>query len=86
MQQIVISSETGKPLYASIEVAASGVLLGAWVGERSIWWVEAKPEETQLSRKLIFRIWEAVNIGWNVRVRFWNKFSKMQTILFSLLL
>lgn len=53
--------ETEKPRYASIEEAQSGVLLGAWIGKRSIWWVEAKPEETQLSKELIFRIWEAVN-------------------------
>lgn len=54
-------SETDKPLYACIEAAASGVLLGAWIGEKSVWWVEAKPGETQLSKKVIFMVWDAIN-------------------------
>ena len=53
--------EAEKPQYASIEDAQSGILLGAWIGEKSVWWVEAKPGETQLSKKIIFMVWAAVN-------------------------
>ena len=58
---VYFPDEAEKPQYASIEEAQSGVLLGAWLGEKSVWWVEAKPGDTQLPKKVIFMVWDAIN-------------------------
>ena len=55
--------EAEKPKYVSIDSALSGELRGAWVGKKSIWWVEAKSVATGLSRDIVFRVWDAV-INW----------------------
>ena len=53
--------DAGKPSYGCIDAAASGTLLGAWIGKRVVWWVAADPDKTSLSRDLVFRVWDAVS-------------------------
>jgi len=53
--------EANKPLYVCIDAVRAGELLGACVGERSVWWVSAKCDRTGLSRSTICQIWNAVH-------------------------
>jgi len=52
--------ESEKSQYACLDALLEGELLGAHVGERSVWWISAELGDTGLSRDLIFRIWDAV--------------------------
>ena len=52
--------EGHKSQYRCIEALQEGHLLGASLGKRLTWWLSAKPGRTQLSRDLVFRIWDAV--------------------------
>jgi len=53
--------DANQPLYACIDDARHGQLLGAWVGEKSIWWISAEPGTTGLSRETVFKVWDAVH-------------------------
>lgn len=53
--------DAGKPNYGCIDAAVAGKLFGAFVGERLVWWVAADPDESTLSRDLVFQVWDAVS-------------------------
>jgi hypothetical protein len=55
------ADEAEKPRYACIDALLAQKLLGAWVGDRLIWWVATEHDESGLSRDIIFRIWDAIN-------------------------
>jgi hypothetical protein len=53
--------DAGKSNYGCIDEVVQGKFLGAWVGERLIWWMAADPDKTRLSRDMVFQIWDAVS-------------------------
>lgn len=53
--------EANKPLYVCFDAVRNGELLGACVGEHSVWWVSAKYDRTGLSSSTIYQIWDAVH-------------------------
>lgn len=71
--------EADKPKYVSIDSVLAGVLLAAWVGKESIWWVEAEYANTGLSRGLVFRVWDAVTNWLHEAVPVLERFLSEQT-------
>ncbi len=53
--------DVNQPLYACIDAARQGHLLGAWVGKKSIWWILTETGATGLSRDMVFKVWDAVH-------------------------
>lgn len=56
-------NESDKAQYVAIEAVRMGYLLGAWVGKKCIWWLLVDNEKTDLSRDVVYRIWDAI-INW----------------------
>jgi hypothetical protein len=55
--------ESNKEQYAAIEEVRAGSLMGSWKGEKYIWWLLVDNEKTDLSRDVVYRIWDAI-INW----------------------
>jgi hypothetical protein len=55
--------ESDKAQYVAIEAVRAGSLLGAWKGEKYIWWLLVDNEKTDLSRDVVYHIWDAI-INW----------------------
>lgn len=53
--------DVNQPLYACIDSARQGQLLGAWVGKKSIWWISTETETSGLSHDMVFKVWDAIH-------------------------
>jgi hypothetical protein len=49
-----------KPQYSCLDAIDAQELLGARIGHRVIWWISTDYSRTELSKDLVFRIWQAV--------------------------
>ena len=62
------SDESDKAQYVAIEAVRTGCLLGAWKGEKCIWWLSIDNEKKDLSRDLVYRIWDAIMNWFDIAV------------------
>lgn len=61
------ADDYNKPFYACIDSIHDGVLLGAWVGEKAIWWLHAAQRESTASPNMVFKVWDAIH-NWMERI------------------
>lgn len=56
------ATDADKPDYVAIDTIEAGVLLAAWVGHQIIWWVTVEFQDTELSREIVYKLWETISV------------------------